>query len=273
MALTGSDLPSTPTEPAPAAGLVSNATIDAQLGHRTIRAFTPEPVAEAQIATLLDVARHGASCAFYQQFTIIRIKDPQLREVIYRASGQPYVGGDLGELFLFLVDLARNAAIRTEQGADLEPIESTSMFLQGVEDTMIAAQNMAVAAESLGLGTCYLASIIGDPESIIEALDLPRYTYPLVGMLIGHPDQEPQFKPRLPREITTAVDAYPQITAPEQQDGLAAYDQTLQTYYDLREDGKPQMAFTQQIARRPGMGRAEKTDVQGVLNSQGLCLH
>ncbi len=55
--------------------LISNPTIDLLLRHRTHRAFTDDPVDEATLATLLEVARHGATTSYNQQFTIIHIQD------------------------------------------------------------------------------------------------------------------------------------------------------------------------------------------------------
>ena len=143
------DLPPT-TEQPPAEGLVLNSTIETQLEHRTIRAFTDQPVAENVMATLLDVARHTPSSAFYQQFTVLRIMNPEIRHRIYLSSGQSYVGTPQGELLMFIVDLSRAARIREQAGVDLEPLSRAAMFLQGVDDAMLAAQNVAVAAESLG---------------------------------------------------------------------------------------------------------------------------
>ena len=157
----------------PATVPVVSSTIATQLAHRTIRAYTGEPVDEDTVTTLLDVARHAATSSFQQQVTGIRVTDPAVREQIHEASGQPYVGGDRGALFVVVVDLHRNAVLRERAGADLEPLERTALFLQGVEDAVIAAQNMVVAAESLGLGTVYLGSIVGDVRRVITALHLP----------------------------------------------------------------------------------------------------
>lgn len=267
-----SNLPTIPDEEAPKDGLILNSTVEAQLGHRTIRAFTEEPVEESVVATLLDVARHGATSSFYQATTIIRVKNPAIREVLYQSSGQPYVGGDRGELFVFVVDLSRLARIRVAAELSLEPLERTTAFMQGVKDTMISAQNMVVAAESMGLGTCYLGSIGRDPRSLIEALKLPTFTFPLVGMLVGHPAQAPQKKPRLPREITTAVDTYPDFEAEEYLALAAQYDETIQSYYDLREGGKRQDSYTNQVRVKPGMGPAERAPMLEVIRQQGMCL-
>lgn len=268
----GDDLPATPSEPPPPAGLVHNETIDVQLGHRTIRSFQDREVPADQVATLLDVARHAATSTFYQQRTIIQIKDPAIREEVYKSSKQPYVGGSAGELFIFVVDLARNAYIRQQNGASLAPLESTALFMQAMEDTMLAAQNMAVAAESLGLGVCYLGSVRREAPRLIRALNLPKYTFPSVGMLVGYPAQSPQMKPRLPRELTSVVDQYPDFSSPEAQELLANYDETIQTYYDLREGGKRQDSFTDQIVNKPGTSGTETVDLLQMLHDQGLCL-
>ena len=254
----------------PATTPVTNSTIAAQMAHRTIRAYTDKGVGEDTVATLLDVARHSATASFQQQVTIIRVLDPAVREQLHLASGQPYVGGDRGELFVFVVDLHRNALLRERAGAPLEPLERTNLFLQGVEDAVIAAQNVVVAAESLGLGTTYLGSIIGDVRRVIKALRLPTRTYPILGLLVGHPAQDPQYKPRLPREIAVGTDSYPELD--DHLDALTAYDAEVEQYYDLRDTSRRVDSFSQQMARALGQGDASRAPVLEVLHEQLLCL-
>mgnify|MGYP001673971070 FL=1 len=254
----------------PAKTPVTNSTIAAQMAHRTIRAYTDKGVGEDTVATLLDVARHGATASYQQQVTIIRVLDPAVREQLHLASGQSYVGGDRGELFVFVVDLHRNAVLRERAGADPEPLERTNLFLQGVEDAVIAAQNVVVAAESLGLGTTYLGSIIGDVRRVIKALRLPTRTYPILGLLVGHPAQDPQYKPRLPREIAVGTDSYPELD--DHLDALTAYDAEVEQYYDLRDTSRRVDSFSQQMARALGQGDASRAPVLEVLHEQLLCL-
>ena len=271
---TASTAPASSTVPAslrtPATTPVTNSTIAAQMAHRTIRAYTDQSVGEDAVITLLDVARHSATSSFQQQTTVIRVLDPAVREQIRLASGQPYVGGDRGEFFVFVVDLHRNAVLRERAGVSLEPLGRTALFLQGVEDAVIAAQNVVVAAESLGLGTTYLGSIIGDVRRVIEALRLPTRTYPVLGLLVGHPAQEPQYKPRLPREIVVGTDAYPEPD--DHLDALTAYDAEVEQYYDLRDTSQRVDSFSQQMARALGQGNASRAPVLEVLHEQLLCL-
>ena len=116
----------------PATTPVTNSTIAAQMAHRTIRAYTDERLDEDTVTTLLDVARHGATAFYQQQVMIIRVFDPAVREQLHLASGQSYVGGDRGELFVFVVDLHRNAVLRERAGADPAPLERTAVDRKSV---------------------------------------------------------------------------------------------------------------------------------------------
>lgn len=248
-----------------------NGTVETLLQHRTIRELTDEPVSAQVVTTLLDVVSAAATSTFYQQRTVIHVVNPAIREAVCSASGQPYVGGERGELFIFVVDLWRNAQIRAEAGIDNAELESTALFLQAVADVVIGAQSMVVAAESMGLGAVYLGSIAGDLELLIDVLKLPLRTYPLLGVLVGHPAQDPPMKPRLPREITAGTDTYPLVA--DLHSALTGYDGQVQEYTDLRYPERAVSAFTKQIATKPGTGRAEQAPIRQVLDRQRLALH
>ena len=248
---------------------ITNSTIETQLNHRSIRAFTDEPVSEEIMETLFDVARHTATTVFFQMFSIIRVKDPAIREVIYQSSGQPYVGGDKGELLVFLVDLHRNARIREEAGLDNDALDWASLAGFGMYDCLLAMQNLVVAAESLGLGTVYLGSIGGNRPSVIEALKLPKYTFPILGLLVGHPDQEPLLKPRLPLDVLVGTDTYPQVE--NYHEALAEYDEAVHQYYDVRTPEHPEPSFTAQVEKKLGMNAGLQGEpFLAHLRSQGL---
>ena len=68
---------------------MTNETIASQLAHRTIRAYKDQPLTEAEVDTLMDVARHTATSSFLQACSILHITDPQVRAMIADASGQP----------------------------------------------------------------------------------------------------------------------------------------------------------------------------------------
>lgn len=241
---------------------MTNDTIALQLAHRTIRAYKDQPLTEAEVATLMDVARHTATSSYLQSCTILHITDPQVREAIGTASGQPYVGGTKGDLFIFLADLYRNSRIRAEQGISSEALSSMNLFLTAAEDALLAA-------ESMGLGTVYLGSILADPRSVVQALKLPELTFPIVGLLVGHSDQEPGQKPRLPLSVMTARNTYPRVESYAEL--LADYDREVTEYYDLRSGSRLE-SFTHLVGTSIGVGGAHVSPILEVLHEQGLCL-
>ncbi|AKU65592.1 flavin reductase [Schaalia meyeri] len=248
---------------------MTNDTIALQLAHRTIRAYKEQPLTDAEVTTLMDVARHTATASYLQACTILHITDPQIREKITAASGQPYVGGTAGDLFIFLVDMYRNSRIRAEQGVSSEPLSSMNLFLAAAEDALLSAQNVVVAAESMGLGTVYLGSILADPRGVVEALQLPPLTFPILGMIVGHPDQEPGMKPRLPISVMSARNTYPRVESYTEL--LADYDREVTEYYDLRSGSRLE-SFTHLVGTTIGVGGAHVSPILEVLHEQGLCL-
>ena len=244
---------------------MTNETIASQLAHRTIRAYKDQPLTEEEVTTLMDVARHTATSSFLQSCTVLHITDPTVREAIGAASGQPYVGGTKGDLFIFVADLYRNSRIRAEQGVSSEALGSMNLFLTALED----AQNVVVAAESMGLGTVYLGSILADPRPVVKALELPELTFPVVGLLVGHADQDPGQKPRMPLSVMSAKNTYPRVESYTQT--LADYDHEVTEYYDLRSGSRLE-SFSHLVATNIGVGGAHVSPIMEVLHEQGLCL-
>lgn len=130
---------------------MTNETIKHQLNHRTIRAFKPINLSAEQLNTLYSVASHTPTSMFMQQMSIMHITDPDKRAAIREISKQPYVGAN-GDLFILLVDLYRNQQIRQQKGKDDGRLHTADIFFQGLDDAIMAAQNIIVAAESMGLG-------------------------------------------------------------------------------------------------------------------------
>ena len=177
-----------------------NETIKTQLNHRTIRAFKDQPLTKEEVDLLVEVAQRTSTSMYLQAYSIISVTDPELKKALAAVSGQPYVATS-GHLFVFVVDQRRNTEITKALGQEVGVQGSADRFVSGLTDAVIAAQNVVVAAESLGMGTVYLGSFFNDTAKIVELLNLPKYTYPAIGVAVGWPSQEPQLKPRLPKEV------------------------------------------------------------------------
>ena len=246
-----------------------NPTIQNQLSHRTIREFTDEPVTSAQLATLLDVANRTATSNGMQQYSLLRITDPDMRRQMAQVSTQEYLTR-CPELFVFIVDVYRNARIAEELGHTPESRADMDRFIQGFTDAALAAQNMTVAAESMGLGAVYFGSILNDPRRMVKILELPQLTFPVVGLGIGHPNQEPQLKPRMPVELKVFENGYRVFDS--YLDEMKAYDEEMQTYYDLRDANRRVDSFTKQVVTKLLNVIESRTTILQVVREQGFIL-
>ena len=249
--------------------MIHNATIDQQVNHRSIRQFKDQQLTEEQLTTLYTVFQHTATSLFMQNATLLHITDETKRAKIRELCGQKYVGAQ-GDLFIFVVDLYRNQQIRQQLGKDDGRLHTTDIFFQGLDDTLLAWQNVANTVESMGLGYVPLGTINDHPLAMLDILDLPKLTFPALGMQVGVPDQEPQLKPRLPLEFTTFENDYPRDFAV---DNLKDYDQVVTTYYDLRDTNKRIDSFTKQITGEKLNTKAiDRDELPELLHKQELCL-
>ncbi|MCO6530355.1 NADPH-dependent oxidoreductase [Lactobacillus sp.] len=249
--------------------MIHNGTIDQQVNHRSIRKFKDQQLTEEQLTTLYTVFQHTATSLFMQNATLLHITDETKRAKIRELCGQKYVGAQ-GDLFIFVVDLYRNQQIRQQLGKDDGRLHTTDIFFQGLDDTLLAWQNVANAVESMGLGYVPLGTINDHPLAMLDVLDLPKLTFPALGMQVGVPDQEPQLKPRLPLEFTTFENDYPRgFTV----DNLKDYDRVVTTYYDLRDTNKRIDSFTKQITGEKLNTKAiDRDELPELLHKQELCL-
>ena len=244
-----------------------NETIKTQLNHRSIRQFKPVTLTQEEVNLLVDVARHTSTSNFRQSYSIISITDQKLKEEIAEIANQPYIP-NAGHLFVFVVDQRRNTLIADAKGAEALVQGSPERFISAFSDAMIAAQNVVVAAESLGMGTVFLGSILNDNAKLSELLKLPKYVYPAVGLAVGWPDQEPQLKPRLPRHVIHMENYYQDLENPLEE--LKDYDAEVHEYYDLRDLNNRVDEFTTQIAKTMDKSVANRANTLKDLQKQGF---
>lgn len=244
-----------------------NYTIKKQLNHRTIRAWKDKGIEGDIFNTLLDVANRTASSVGMQSYSIIRVTDPVKRERISKVCNQAYVK-DVPELLIFIVDVYRNSQIAKEQGHSSPNKNNMDKFFQGFTDGAIACQNVVNAAESFDLGTVYFGSILNDTKEIINILDLPRLTFPIIGLGIGYPDQEPQLKPRMDIRLKVFENSY--RVQDNYLEAIKEYDKQMKTYYDLRNATKPLDEFSKQVVAFLDGDNPNRSGMLDIVKEQGF---
>lgn len=244
-----------------------NKTIQTMLNHKSIRKFKQQKLDKETINTLVDVARHTSTSNFMQSYSIISVNDEEKKQAIADISNQQYIA-DSGHLFIMVIDQNRNMQIAKENNQDTEILGKFDRFLIGASDALLASQNILTAAESLGLGGVVLGSILNQVDELIEILDLPKYVFPILGIALGYPDQEPQLKPRLPQSVMHFEDTYKiQENINEK---LEVYDNVVHQYYDLRDENTRVDKFTKQITEGMNRNIPGRNKILELINMQGF---
>lgn len=232
--------------------VIHNSTVNTLLNRTSIRRFKADMPTEAEINTLELVAQHAASSQYLNDWSAIRVVDTVLQQKIAEICHQPYVAS-APLLYIFVLDEYRNAQIAKRNGVDVYSDEFTLRnsyrFSQAQNDAVLALHAMETAGESMGIGSVILGSIHNDMDEMIKLLHLPEYTYPVLGLALGYPDQSPAIKPRMPREVQFFEDGY--MDDPELMMRLMAdFDEEVHTYYDLRDPNRPVETFSKQITAK-----------------------
>lgn len=243
--------------------------IKQQLNHRTVRKFKDIELDEKMIETLLNVANHAPTSMGMQQYSVIRVKDPEKRAMLGEIAGQDYIN-DCPELFVFIVDIYRNMSIAKEKGYEGESYRDMNRFFQGFTDGLLAAQNMEIAIESLGMGSVYFGSILNDIGKVCEILKLPELTFPIVGMGFGYPAEEPQLKPRMDMKFKFFEDEYKIFN--NYLDEIEEYDEEMTYYYDTRANGRRSDCFSNQILKIFSNRNETAANVGKIIRKQGFLI-
>ncbi|MCS7463903.1 oxygen-insensitive NADPH nitroreductase [Paenibacillus doosanensis] len=242
-----------------------NPTIELLRSHRSIRKFKPDALTSEQIEAIISSAQMASSSSNVQAYSIIGVTDPGLKQELARLAGNQAYIEQCGLFLVFVADLHRLKEASALHGQPFH--HNTESFLVATVDATLAAQNAAIAAESLGLGICYIGGIRNNPQNVCELLQLPELTYPVYGMCVGVPDQEPSHRPRLPRQAVYHSNRYHADKAAQ---GTKEYDETMYEYYRERTGGKTLTTWSQGIADK--YAKPGRAHIRPFLDSRGFKL-
>jgi nitroreductase len=207
---------------APPAALPWNATLELLLKHRSVRAYLPTPLPDGTLSMLVAAAQSAATSSNMQTWSVVAVTDPAVKAVLARAAaGQKHV--EQCPLFLvFLADLSRAERMAERAGESSGNLAYLETFLVAAIDASLAAQNAALAAESLGLSTVYIGAVRNDPEAVAAALGLPAGAMGVFGLCVGYADPAAPtgVRPRLPQAAVLHHERYDAADAAS----VAAYD-------------------------------------------------
>ena len=174
----------------------TNPILDAMLQRKSIRKYQKQAVPDEVIAA---VVRAGQQAPFAAQIYSV---------LLSRKKRNPF-GAPL--LFTVCIDMHKLELIMARRNWHTVT-NDLSILMFGFQDASLMAENMVMAGESLGLGSCFLGSAPYMADKIAKQYHLPPRVFPMVQLVMGYPAENPPPRPRYPLEFTLFEDTYPELT-------------------------------------------------------------
>ena len=255
---------------------MSTPTIEQIYRHASIRAYKPDPVPTDLVETIVAAGQRSSTSSNLQTYSVVAVADRAKRVRLAELCGNQKQILQAPIFLAWCADCSRLERICTRRGYQ-QVTDYVESFLVAAVDAALAMQNAALAAESLGLGMCYIGAIRNHPAGVIDLLDLPRLVFPISGMTLGWPAVEPFIRPRLPLQAILHWETY---GADGEAEAVAEYDQAMietgiyrgrQVPVPGREGEMEDYGWQEHSARR--VAQPVRTGLRQILEAQGWALH
>lgn len=174
---------------------------------RTIRQYTDKAIPADLMTELLEAATQSSNTGNMQAYSVVVTTNDEIKAQLAPAHfNQPMVT-KAPAVLTFCADFNRFSKWCEQRNA-VPGYDNFQSFMATAIDTMIFAQTFAVAAESAGLGICYLGTTTYNAGEIIEALNLPKLVVPITTVTVGYPEKMPELTDRLPLEAVVHYEKY-----------------------------------------------------------------
>ncbi|ALS26428.1 FMN reductase [Paenibacillus sp. 32O-W] len=259
-----------------------NPVIDQMTRHSSVRHFDPDrPLPEGLVEMMMASAQSAPTSSNFQSWSVVVIRDPERkRRMRELCDNQAFI--EQAPLFLaFCADSYRHKYVTARQGYRFGS-DYLELLLVSVIDSALAAQNAALAAESLGLGCCMVGAIRNRAREVAEFLELPPSVFATIGLAVGYPASPSSVKPRLPQSVVVHQEKY---SPAGMEQGIDAYDKRMaQTdiYKGRRvripgvtpepEQDTGHYGWAEHTARRMARGNDFRRDLAPFLKEHGFVL-
>lgn len=182
------------------------------LEHKTIRKYKSDKIEDSLLNKILEAGTRASTTGNMQLYSVIITKDEQMKEQIAPLHfNQPMIK-DAPVVLTFCADFNRFnkwcEISKAEAGYD-----NFLSFMTAAIDALLVAQNVSIAAESEGLGICYLGTTTYMAEKIINVLKLPKGVVPITTITLGYPAENPEQIDRLPLKGIVHDEVYKDYSA------------------------------------------------------------
>jgi len=186
--------------------------IDILNSRRTVRKYTKEMIGDELLNELLQAGCRASTTGNMQVYSIIVTRDEERKKALSPFHFNQKMVTEAPVVLTFCADF--NRFNKWCELSNAEPgYDNFLSFITASIDALLVAQTVCVAAESKGLGICYLGTTTYMANKIIELLKLPKGVFPVTTVTIGWPSELPEQVDRLPRNAIIHNEFYHDYTA------------------------------------------------------------
>jgi len=172
-------------------------TMQTLLTHRTIRSYKSDPIPDEVLERILEAGFRASTTGNMQVYSVIVTRDEEKKKELCKIHFNQKMVEQAPVLLTFCADFNRFNKWCRQRDSDPGYDNFLSFFTAAI-DALLVAQNVAVAAESFGLGICYLGTTTYQADKLIHFLNLPLGVVPVTALVVGHPAEDPPLTDRLP---------------------------------------------------------------------------
>jgi len=162
---------------------------------KSVRAFEEKDISKEERECILNAALQAPSAGNMTLYTIIDVQKQSLKDTLaVTCDNQPFIA-KAPMVLVFCADYHRWYNLFTNFCEDVRKLSVGDLQLASV-DAVIAAHNCVVAAESIGIGSCYIGDITENFEKHKELFDLPEHVIPVCMLVFGYPTNQQKNRPK-----------------------------------------------------------------------------
>lgn len=219
-----------------------NETLKTIFNHVSVREYTDQKVSEETLNQILKAACSGSTMGNMQLFSVIVTEDEEMKQKMAPFHFNQPMATQAPVILTFCADFRRFNRYCEFRDAETDAYSNLQSYHWAVIDALIAAQNACVAAESLGLGLCWMGTITYNVDKFIDVLQLPKHVIPVACISMGYPVSKPALTEKLPLEALVHREVYHDYDKEAIDRLYASKEQSEETCNILKENELPNLA-------------------------------
>jgi len=215
--------------------------LDLLLQHKTIRKYSDKNIDDTLLNAILEAGIRASTTGNMQVYSVVVTRDEEKKKALAPFHfNQPMI---VNAPVTLTICADFNRFNKWCQQRHAEPgYDNFLSFMTAAIDALLVAQNICIAAESKGLGICYLGTTTYMADKIIDLLNLPKGVVPVTTITIGYPDEAPEQVDRLPLDAVVHYEMYQDYT-PEDIDRIYSEKENLEVNKEfVKENNKESLA-------------------------------